>query len=115
MGFFALLFIMDKLLFNVVNNLVAKPEPRPRRTIRQVLSDFYYMSTVHGITHAANAPNRTIRIFWVIVFLSCMVVMSIQLWVIVEKFLQYPYVVQVDVCAQLSIIVQGGSKVSIQN
>ena len=87
---------MDKFI-KLVDTVIAKPKPKPRRTIKQVAIDFYYTSTAHGISHAASAPNRTIKMFWIIVFICCLIIMCIQLWLILQKFLEYPYIVQVDV------------------
>ena len=87
---------MEKF-YNVVDTLVKKPEPKPRRTIKQVLIDFYYLSTAHGISHAASAPNRKIRLFWIVVFSFCLVILIFQLWMIIDKYLQFQVIVKVDV------------------
>ena len=65
--------------------------------ISQLMRRFERHSTIHGICHAALAPNKKWRHFWLGVFTVCFAIMLLQLIYQIVKFFGYPKTVDLDV------------------
>jgi hypothetical protein len=66
-------------------------------SVKKIMEKFERHSTIHGICHAALAPNKRWRRFWLGVFMICFVILVVQVIYLILKYFQFPKTVDLDV------------------
>ncbi|KAI6194169.1 Degenerin [Aphelenchoides besseyi] len=62
----------------------------------QIRDRFTKQTTIHGVSHAYTAPNKTHKWAWLILFSICFLLFSIQVLFLLLKYLSHPKTVDLD-------------------
>lgn len=74
------------------------PRMRGKIDYTEVYNNFARQSTIHGINHSVQVKdNKKWQAFWLIAFLICLCCLTIQVILLLMKYVEYPKTVDLDV------------------
>lgn len=67
------------------------------KNTKQILFNFSQTTSSHGIPHIGRARNWGFRFFWAAIFVVALGLLVWQIWMLVEKYLEYDKVTRMEV------------------